>query len=53
MVTLPYAQDVFQVGSKLGGEWLWILILSLVPVTVIELAKGAFAGTRLTASGRR
>ena len=53
VVTLPYAQDVFQVGSKLGGEWLWILILSLVPVTVIELAKGAFAGTRLTASGRR
>jgi Ca2+-transporting ATPase len=53
VVTLPYARDVFQVGSKLGGEWLWILILSLVPVTVIELAKGAFAGTRLTASGRR
>ncbi len=53
VVTLPYAQDVFQVGSQLGGEWLWILAWSLVPVTVIELAKGAVAVTRLTASGRR
>jgi len=53
VVTLPYAQDVFQVGSQLGGEWLWILALSLVPVTAIELAKWVGAAGRLTPSGRR
>ena len=39
VVTLPYAQDVFQVGSQLRGEWLMVLGLALVPVTVIELTK--------------
>ena len=46
-VTLPYAQEVFQVGSQLGRDWLLVLGLALVPVTVIELAK---VGWRLMAS---
>jgi Ca2+-transporting ATPase len=42
VVTLPYAQDVFQVGSQLGREWLLVIGLSLVPVTMIELGKLAW-----------
>ena len=42
VVTLPYAQDVFQVRGQLGGEWLWVLGLALVPVTAIEVAKVAW-----------
>jgi Ca2+-transporting ATPase len=49
IVTLPYAQDVFQVGSQLGRDWLIVAGLSLVPVTVIELAKLAW---RLTSTRR-
>jgi Ca2+-transporting ATPase len=45
VVTLPYAQDVFQVGSQLGREWLLVIGLSLVPVTVIELGKLAWRVT--------
>jgi Ca2+-transporting ATPase len=45
VVTLPYAQDVFQVGAQLGGDWLWVLGLALVPVTVIEVAKVAWRVT--------
>jgi Ca2+-transporting ATPase len=39
VVTLPYAQDVFQVGAEPGRDWLLVAGLSLVPVTLIELAK--------------
>jgi P-type Ca2+ transporter type 2C len=39
VVTLPYAQGVFEVGSQLGRDWLLVLGLALVPVTVTELAK--------------
>jgi Ca2+-transporting ATPase len=49
IVTLPYAQDVFQVGSQPGRDWLIVAGLSLVPVTVIELAKLAW---RLTSTRR-
>jgi Ca2+-transporting ATPase len=42
VVTLPYAQDVFQVGAELGRDWLLVAGLSLVPVTAIELAKVAW-----------
>jgi P-type Ca2+ transporter type 2C len=42
VVTLPYAQDVFHVRGQLGGDWLWVLGLALVPVTVIEVAKVAW-----------
>jgi P-type Ca2+ transporter type 2C len=49
VVTLPYAQDVFQVGAELGGDWLLVAGLSLVPVTLIELAKLVW---RLTSTRR-
>ncbi len=49
VVTLPYAQGVFEVGTQLGRDWLVVLGLALVPVTVIELAKW---GWRLTATRR-
>jgi Ca2+-transporting ATPase len=49
VVTLPYAQSVFEVGSQLGRDWLLVIGLALVPVTVIELAKW---GWRLTATRR-
>jgi Ca2+-transporting ATPase len=49
VVTLPYAQDVFQVGAELGRDWLLVAGLSLVPVTLIELAKCA---VRLTSTRR-
>jgi Ca2+-transporting ATPase len=39
IVTLPYAQSVFAVGSSLGSDWLLVLALSLLPVTAIELLK--------------
>jgi Ca2+-transporting ATPase len=50
VVTLPYAQDVFQVGAEIGRDWLLVACLSLVPVTLIELAKWAW---RVTATRRR
>jgi Ca2+-transporting ATPase len=49
VVTLPYAQDVFQVGAELGRDWLLVAGLSLVPVTLIEVAKCA---VRLTSTRR-
>jgi len=49
VVTLPYAQDVFQVRGQLGSDWAWVAGLSLVPVTVIELGKLAW---RLTSTRR-
>ncbi|MFM7136627.1 MAG: cation-translocating P-type ATPase, partial [Planctomycetota bacterium] len=49
VVTLPFAQDVFQAGAELGRDWLLVAGLSLVPVTLIELAKLAL---RLTSTRR-
>jgi Ca2+-transporting ATPase len=48
VVTLPHARSVFEVGHHLGGDWLLVIALALVPVTVIELAKWA-GGPRSTA----
>ncbi len=52
VVTLPYAQDVFEVGSQLGRDWLLVIGLALVPVTVIEVAKWVVSLGRLSASRR-
>ena len=38
-VTPPYSQPVFAVGTALGRDWLLVVILSLVPVTTIEVLK--------------
>jgi Ca2+-transporting ATPase len=45
IVTLPHAQSVFEVEHHVGGDWVFVVALALVPVTVIELAKWA-AGFR-------
>ncbi len=39
VVTLPFAQTIFETGANLRQEWLWIAVLSLLPVTLIEVAK--------------
>ena len=39
MVTLPLTREVFDIPATFGRDWLFILVLSLVPVTVIELSK--------------
>jgi Ca2+-transporting ATPase len=38
-VTLPYSQPVFAVGTELGHDWLLVVLLSLVPLTTIEVLK--------------
>lgn len=39
VVTLPFAQPIFEVATHLRHEWLLVLGLSLAPVTVVEVAK--------------
>ena len=46
VVTLPFAQPIFETAANLRGEWLWIIVLSLAPVTVIEVAKLIRAAVR-------
>lgn len=43
IMTIPWAQTVFEVATHLSWEWLLILLLSVIPVTVIELLKIATA----------
>jgi hypothetical protein len=38
-VFLPWLDRLFKIQSRLGWEWLVILGLSLLPVTIIEVAK--------------
>jgi Ca2+-transporting ATPase len=44
VLTLPVARPVFEVHGDLGGGWLLAVGLALLPVTVIELVKWAWAG---------
>jgi Ca2+-transporting ATPase len=39
VVTVPFAQPVFEVKRHLKWEWLLVIGLSLIPVTVIEVVK--------------
>ena len=39
VVTLPFAQPVFEVATQLSWEWLLIGGLALTPVTIIEFVK--------------
>ena len=43
VVTLPFAQPIFEVAPNLGQTWLLILLLALAPVTVIEVTKIAMS----------
>jgi Ca2+-transporting ATPase len=48
VVTLPFAQGVFETVSNLSYEWVVIAVLALLPVTVVETTKllRAFLGRR-------
>ncbi|MFM8538986.1 MAG: cation-translocating P-type ATPase [Planctomycetaceae bacterium] len=48
VVTLPFARPVFEVGTEVRHEWLIVLGLSLLPLTVIEVAKCLGGGARLS-----
>ncbi len=39
VVTLPFAQPVFEVTDHPAWEWLLLVLLSLAPVTIIEVGK--------------
>jgi Ca2+-transporting ATPase len=39
VVMLPFAQPVFEIGSDLGRDWVTVILLALIPVTVIEIVK--------------
>ncbi len=39
VVTLPFAQPVFEVATHLSWEWLLVGVLALTPVTIIEFLK--------------
>ncbi len=52
VVMLPVAHPVFEVGTVPGRDWLLVVGLSLVPVTVVEVAKLLFRGTPPLTSAR-
>lgn len=39
IMTIPWTQNVFEAANLLPSEWLLTLLLSVVPVTVVELLK--------------
>jgi Ca2+-transporting ATPase len=39
VVSLPVVQPIFEVGTALGRDWLVVLALALVPVTLVEVVK--------------
>jgi Ca2+-transporting ATPase len=45
VVTLPFAQPIFEVATHLTWEWILIALLSLTPVTMIEIVKLVRAST--------
>lgn len=44
VVTLPLTQPIFQSSIQWPGDWQLVLLLSCLPVTLVELAKLARAG---------
>jgi Ca2+-transporting ATPase len=51
VVSLPFIQPLLEVSTAPTHEWLLILGLSLVPVSIVEIAKVIFAFVRRLASG--
>ena len=51
VVTLPFAQPVFEVATHLAWEWLLIGALALTPVTIIEFVKLLRAAFRKSNKG--
>jgi Ca2+-transporting ATPase len=55
IVSLPHTRSVFEVQRHVGGDWVTVIGLALVPVTVIEVAKltaAAFSRRRPPAAAR-
>ena len=50
VVTLPATQPVFEVAAHPGLDWLVILAVAVVPVTIVEVAKWFRRPPRLTSS---
>src|SRR5262249_52399944 len=46
VVTLPFAQPLFEAAGHLSWEWGLIAVLALTPVTLIEVTKLAVAALR-------
>ena len=46
IMTLPFTQNVFAVSTHLTWEWVLIILLSMIPVTVIEVQKLIRANSR-------
>ncbi len=53
ILTMPFAQPIFQVTSHTFMEWLILITLALTPVTLIELFKLARQRTRRTMTAKR
>jgi Ca2+-transporting ATPase len=52
VVTLPFAQPLFEVATHLSWEWLLIGLLALTPVTIIEVLKLVRAALRSRSSSQ-
>jgi Ca2+-transporting ATPase len=52
VVMLPVTRPVFEVPRGLSSEWLVVIGLALVPVTLIELAKNMGEGSRFRRKSR-
>ena len=39
VVTLPFARPVFEVGTELGADWVWVVLAALLPLAVVEAGK--------------
>jgi Ca2+-transporting ATPase len=39
VVTVPFARSIFESTGHFAGEWLLVMVLALIPVTVMELTK--------------
>lgn len=46
IMTLPFTQKIFELATHLTCEWLLIMVLSMIPVTVIEVQKLVLAKWR-------
>jgi len=46
IMTLPFTQKIFELATHLTWEWMLIMVLSMIPVTVIEVQKLVLAKWR-------
>jgi Ca2+-transporting ATPase len=52
VLELPFARDVFGVERPIGGDWVLIAVLAVIPVSVIEIHKLVLAAWRRWRRGR-